>query len=799
MVHDLHRGDIVLIRDERWTVRRHHQRGAVAIVDVCGCDRSNRGVHARFLLPFEPVARLAAHPATQMVSRRRWQRLARQVLGTAVPGHDSLRALAAARIDLLPFQLEPALAVVGGAAARLLIADDVGLGKTVQAGLIAAETLERNGDAHVLIVCPASLRDQWSDELSNRFGLEPGRFDSTSLARCGSLPAGANPWAAQRLIVTSIDFIKRPEVLRALESLVWDLVVIDEAHGLAGRSERYAASAVLGERARTLVLLTATPHSGDEEAFRRLCTIGDIGHQFPLSVFRRRRQDVALPSSRRMQWLYVAPTPAERAMHRALSDYVRLVARQHLHSTAAARLAMVVLSRRGCSSAAALARSVERRLQLLDATGEAPLQAALPFDSGMAEDDEPLGELAAPGLGEPEDERMRLEAILALARDAQDRESKVHAIRRLLRRSTDRAIVFTEYRDTLDAIAGALQEFNCVLLHGALAASDRREVLRQFASGAARVLLATDAASEGLNLHERCRLVVNLELPWSPTRLEQRVGRVDRIGQTRRVHQILLVAAGTSEQSVVASHLRRRRTQAGLTLAAMRPHGRHRDEIAARILDGVAVSEMAGPPVLPDGVNVPDLRDRAMDEAARAGTARRLLSHTAGEVLPARPFASAIRAATRGCWVFRIAITATEDDLLCETLLGVWYLTTRRRFSTAGEAVSHLDLARRIVLDTIRGQPPVVARLESALNSSAAPAIAREQAIIDTLQRRRARLAGMLIQRALYDRRLERETAAQRDVLEEVLAQCRDRLEHLTRQRGPGRVVVEPAFAVTLR
>jgi hypothetical protein len=600
--------------------------------------------------------------------------------------------------------------------------------------------------------------------------------------------------------VTSVDFIKRPEVLRALESLVWDLVVIDEAHGLAGRSERFAASVVLGERARTLVLLTATPHSGDEDAFRRLCSIGDIAHQFPLSVFRRRRQDVALPLSRRTQWLHVAPTPAERAMHQTLADYVRLVARQRLHSTPAARLAMIVLYRRGCSSATALARSVERRLLLLATAGAVPFQPALPFNSDMAEDDEPVGELAAPGLAEPEDERTRLEAILALAREAQNRESKVHAIRRLLRRTNDRAIVFTEYRDTLDAVAAALPEFNCAVLHGALAATDRREVLHQFVSGAARVLLATDAASEGLNLHGRCRLVVNLELPWSPTRLEQRVGRVDRIGQTKRVHQILLVAAGTTEQSVVASHLQSRRAQADRTLGAMRPDLHDGREIAARILDGTAAPpDIAGPPVLPDGVVVPDLRDRAIEEAARATAARRLLPHRAAMVVPTRPFASAVRTARHGCWVFRISINGTEDDLLCETLLGAWYVTTRSRFATAREVVSHLDVSRRELLGAIRDEPPVVARLGAALHGSATAAIAREQAIIDTLEHRRARLAATLIQRALYDRRLERDTAAQRGVLEEALAHCRRRLEHLIRKRGPGLVVVEPAFAVIFR
>jgi superfamily II DNA or RNA helicase len=801
MLRYLRRGDVVRIRDERWTVHRHRQRSAVGIVEVCGCDRSNRGVRTSFLLPFEPFERLPSSGTTQVVSRRRWQHLAKQVLASALPEHDSLRTLTTALIDLLPFQLEPALAVARGAASRVLIADEVGLGKTVQASLIVAETLDRHGDARVLIVCPAPLREQWSDELTVRFGLEPARFDSATVSRSGSrVPPGGNPWAARRLIVTSLDYVKRPEILRALEGLIWDLVVIDEAHGLAGRSERFAASTLLGERARIVVLLTATPHSGDAEAFRRLCSIGDIRGQFPLAVFRRSRHDVALPSSRRTLWFDVRLTPAEQAMHQALADYARLVARQRLDSTAAARLAMIVLLRRGCSSAAALARSIERRLLLLS-LADAPFQPILPFDSGSTEDAEPAHELAAAGLARPEDERRMLQRILALAQDACGQESKVRAIRRLLLKTSERAIVFTEYRDTLDTLSTALAEFGCVVLHGALAAAERRDVLQRFVSGAVRVLLATDAASEGLNLHERCRLVVNLELPWTPLRLEQRVGRVDRIGQLERVHQVLLVAAGTAEQSVVAGHLRQRRSRADRTLAAMRPDWLDERDVAARVLDATnATIETAVAGLLPEGIFVADLRDRAQEEVARATAARRLVSSAAGDATAIRPFASALSdAPRRGCWVFKITLSA-DDELLCETLLGTWYGLSALRFTTARDLVGHLDISQRELLAIVKQRrPPLFARLAAAQGAAATAAMAREQAIVEELERRRARLAAASVQRALFDRRVERDTAARREVLNEALEQCRDRLLRLTGRLSADTVAIEPAFAVLLR
>jgi superfamily II DNA or RNA helicase len=802
MLRYLRRGDIVRIRDERWTVRRHHQHSGVGIVEVCGCGRSNRGVRTRFLLPFEPCERLPCQMTTQVVTRRRWRHLAKHVLACAVPEHDSLRTLTTARIDLLPFQLEPALAVVRGAASRILIADEVGLGKTVQAGLIVAETLERHGDARVLIICPAALRDQWSDELSVRFGLEPARFDSATAARSGSqVPPGLNPWAAQRLIVTSVDYIKRPEVLRALEGLVWDVVVIDEAHGLAGRSERLAAALALGERARLLVLLTATPHSGDDEAFLRLCGIGDIRRQFPLAVFRRSRHDVALASSRRTLWLHVMSTPAERAMHQALAAYARVVARQRLDSTAAARLAMIVLLRRGCSSAAALARSIERRLLLLS-VAEGPFQAILPLDSGTAEDAEPAHELAAAGLAQPEDERRMLQRILTLALDARGQESKVRAIRRLLLKTREQAIVFTEYRDTLDTLSAALAEFGCVVLHGALPTAERRDVLQQFVSGAARVLLATDAASEGLNLHERCRLVVNLELPWTPLRLEQRVGRVDRIGQLKRVHQILLVAAGTAEQSIVGAHVRQRRSRADRTLAAMRPDCFDERDIAARVLDGTnATIDTDVAAALPEGIFVANVAGRSLEEVERATAARRLVSGATAGASAFRPFASAASGVVRrGCWVFKVALSAGDDELLCETLLGTWYGLSALRFTTARDLVRHLDISQRELLAGIRQRrPPLFARLVAAERAAATAAMGRERAIVEELEDRRARLVAASVQRALFDRRMERDTAARREVLNEALEQCRDRLVRLTLRLSADTVAIEPAFAVILR
>ena len=544
-------GETVRIRDERWLVTRQTPGADASVLEVRGRDRSNRDARAAFLLPFELVERLGSDRSVRRVAPGRWKRHARAMLSEATPSWQSLRTPLRARISLLPFQLEPALAVTHGMAVRILIADEVGLGKTIQAALVIAEILERTHHGRALVVAPAALIDQWQAELGERFGLDAWHADSGSVARAGAAWGTANPWAGRPVTIASIDFIKRPEVMRSLEGLVWDAVIFDEAHGLSGRSDRALAAGALAGRARTVVLLTATPHSGDDRAFESLRGIGDLGDGFPLLTFRRTRRDLGFAISRRTSSLRVALSVGEREMHRTLEAYARRVRAERGPGADPAHLVMAVLARRACSSAWSLARSIERRIALL-ASDSAPAMAQLRLPLfELSADEEPGAELSAPGLDDRNEERRWLEHVLSLAVRAEPGESKLRVLTRLLRRVQEPAIVFTEYRDTLMRIASALQHLAPVTLHGGLTATERRDHLQAFQSGAARLLLATDAASEGLNLQQRCRLVINLELPWTPLRLEQRIGRVERIGQSRRVHAVHLLAADTAEESSV--------------------------------------------------------------------------------------------------------------------------------------------------------------------------------------------------------------------------------------------------------
>jgi superfamily II DNA or RNA helicase len=774
-------GDVVRMRGERWRIVRCVAHGGAATVEAAGCGPGNRAAGARFLLPFEPVDRLPASGTPRAVTPAKWRHIARHALAAAAPSWTSLRAAAHATLDVIPFQLEPALALVRGAGCRYLLADAVGLGKTVQAGLMIAETLARRPDARALVIAPAGLRDQWRAELRLRFGLEAAVLDAAGVARLAAqLPLDVNPWAVQQIAITSMDYVKRPETLRALEALTWDVMVFDEAHNLAGRSDRAAAASLLADRARALALLTATPHSGDDAAFARLCALGNPRGDDPLVVFRRSRADAALAGSRRSPLLRVRPTAPEAAMHTALMQYARRV---WTEGSDGARLVASVLARRACSSATSLARSVERRLALLGRDGmPGHVQPTLLYGDADADDGEPEGVLGLQGLCDPADERAHLEEVLRLAHLAGEAESKVATLKRLLSRIDEPAIVFTEYRDTLRRLAAALAVDGIVELHGGQTTRERAEALHRFTAGRAVLMLATDAGSEGLNLHRRCRLVINLELPWTPLRLEQRAGRVDRIGQARRVHVVHLVAAGTCEETTLARLVRRQDRSRGTLTAFETPLDER----------GVAESVLADRPLgwpredrrLPPGTIALDLGDEAAAEAAWIRQARALGREPV--VTDTRPVVTRVRRRSRratparGVWVFRLAFVDREGQLVWESLAAL-----------EGEVITPRGPTHPRLRDVLDPRHPALQRLVDvtaaarlgALQSSVDPGLRlfreREHAMIDALRARHARLSAPLVQRGLFDNRNDRLASAQAALLDRALTQSRDRLADL--------------------
>lgn len=791
-------GDIVRLRAQRWRVVARQDHPAETLLLVRGLDAGNRDQCATFIVSCERAQPVPRASGVAVVRIAKWRRIVRQELAGFQPV-DALRTAAEADLQINPYQLEPALAVVRGAASRLLIADDVGLGKTIQAALVIAEVLARVPDGRAIVVCPAGLREQWCHELQ-RFRLDVATMDASTVAQASWAAYGVNPWTTAAVVVTSIDYVKRPEVLRALEAIVWDVLVLDEVHALAGASERARAAAAIASRARTVVMLSATPHSGDAAAFSRLCGLGRLQSAQPPLLFRRNRVAVGLVSNRRTLWLHVTPTGAERRLHDSLLEYARLVWREHgASSSNGARLAMTVLLKRACSSASSLARSLERRLRLLlpvSAASEA--QLALPLGNRDDEEDsEPLLELAAPGLSDVESEKRHVERLIELAWRAAQNESKVRVLRRLLRRVQESVLVFTEYRDTLVHLAACLHEPDVLQLHGALTPRERQARLTAFNRGERRILLATDAVSEGLNLHHHCRLVVTAELPWTPLRLEQRVGRVDRIGQQRRVHAIHLVAGGTAEESTVE------RLQSRAAAAESVLGGSARDENVARAV-------LLGPPSrhaeVPDAMSAGgdlrtiDLRAAAVSEAERIALWRVLPTGTFTR-RDYRPVLSAGQpthgAPPRCYWLFRGSIVDSSGNHLWSVPMAISADVRRRRARKPAQIRELLNPDRPEVQQAaLDAHAAALASLTVAIHPWLLLALTREQEIADALTVRRSDLGP--VQGGLYDRRADREAQSQSAVLEDALLRCRDRMGHLAQLRVPARGVHALAFAVTL-
>jgi superfamily II DNA or RNA helicase len=556
-------GQIVEARGERWIVARRDAYDACTVVTLEGLG-SSAGRRLKLISPFDRL-RLLDTRRPHRRSRQQVLRVARSAIAAVRPV-DGLWAAAAARLRLLPYQLEPALAVLGGAT-RVLLADAVGLGKTVQAGLILAELRARSLVDRALVLTPAGLRHGWADELRDRFGLATAVIDQSALTAHSWLAAAdVNPWSCYDIVVASIDFVKRPDVLASLAAVPFDLLIADEAHHLTPGSDRGAAVEALSLRTPWVILASATPHSGDEPAFAYLQSLGARNDR--LAVFRRTRADAGLPQLRRNCLLPVAPTQEEALMFGTLDRYTQAIWRASEAGDSTARLVATTLRRRAASSATALLRTLTRRRALLGEHVEPqPLQPSLPWDeSEQADEDVSDVLLAVRGLDDLAEEQRLLDQLIELARSAVSRPSKIHRVNRIRACVRQPMVIFTEYRDTLDALVAALEPSGApVVIHGGLPVELRRASIERFTRGGVDVLVATDAAGEGLNLQHRCRLVVNMELPWNPLRLEQRIGRVDRIGQTRRVHAVHLFHRDTVEDAVLAQ-LERRRLRAAAAL-----------------------------------------------------------------------------------------------------------------------------------------------------------------------------------------------------------------------------------------
>jgi superfamily II DNA or RNA helicase len=761
-------GASVTVRGRRWRVEATVPHADCRELHLAGAAPSDRRV---LLWPFDRPVAADPRPRLRCVRLRAWAAAVAAARANAVDPLTPRARVAAA--DILPYQLSPAVAVAEGAS-RVLLADEVGLGKTIQAGWIIADLFARDRAVRVLVAVPAGLRRQWAQELSTFFDIDTIGVDARWLrATVADIPADVSPWAPPGVYLGSMDFLKRPDVAASLDAQIWDLLVVDEAHTATSPTERHAALAEVAARARRIVTITATPYSGDTASFASLITLGaSAGEPDPL-MFRRSREDVGDPRRRRHRFAAVRITRAEWRLQRLLERYSRNVWREAPGDVEGARLAVTILRKRALSSPAAAARSLERRLALLLSREMAvvPRQLSLFDDEDVLDDDLPQAALAAPGLADAAQEQRWLTTLVEAAHGAVTIDSKERCLQRLLTRvRAESVIVFTEYRDTLLQLAAGLPP--SLQLHGGLTTTERAEVQARF-NETGGLLLATDAAAEGLNLQRRCRLVVNYELPWNPARLEQRIGRVDRIGQQRAVHAITLVARDTAEDLVIAN-LSRRLARVVATLG-------ERDRLGAFLTDARTAGLVIGdtstdlPGAAAEVAAAPVSRQPAVSAAAHAAADQLRLARTVQPGAGHAPSASSdllvsnLRASSLlragVVLVMRCTARSEEGDVAAHRVVALHASgnppkppTPAAARAMAATAIASFPDTRQVVSDL----PSWFEDVQRIHHASIDRRVARERAL---LHRPAARLS---VQRGLFDRRAlraaEEVSGAERDI-----------------------------------
>jgi len=557
------------------------------------------------------------HESTTSVDAEKLRLLIESTRIRLAYAHDKQFAVSLSGIRTLPHQIEAVYqTMLPQPRLRFLLADDPGAGKTIMAGLLVKELKLREAIERVLILCPAPLTIQWQDEMLRWFG-EP--FDIIFSAV--DQQQLTNPWQRSSQIISSIDYAKQEDVRERVWQQSWDLVIIDEAHKCSARTassgqgrepkvattKRYDLAFHLTSQADHILLLTATPHHGDEDKFAHFLRLIDpdlfpephrlwnqassirknifrLGKDSPWSL-RRLKEDLKdvngerLFPDRHTKTVTFCLNSDEYRLYKSVTAYINeFIPQQTGQRRSSAALTRTVLQRRLVSSTCAIHESIKRRLKkqeelfeelegltpALRAKRLAVLQGKLP-DAEQDEDD--LDEVARDQLTDEYTAALELEQLRAeistlkeleeQARKVRENanDSKLTALEKCLgeaqfielKDGRGKLLVFTEHRDTLGYIRSHLERwgYSTCEIHGGMNPHERKRAQEIFRTSA-QICVATEAAGEGINL-QFCHLMINYDMPWNPTRLEQRLGRIHRIGQERDVYAFNFVATDSED------------------------------------------------------------------------------------------------------------------------------------------------------------------------------------------------------------------------------------------------------------
>lgn len=568
-------GSRVVIRDEEWLIRRIDPASDGGWLLTCdGISELVRSQSALFLTKLEDEIEVLDPEKTELVpdttpaynaSILYLESLRRR----NVPNDDKVHLGHRGVMNLVPYQLDPALQALRQPRSRILIADAVGLGKTLEAGVLTTELIQRGRGKRILVVTQKAMLTQFQKEWWSRFSIPLVRLDSVGLARVRNrIPANHNPFNYFDRSIISIDTLKSNlEYRNYLENAWWDIIVIDECHNVAARagetglSRRARLAKLLATRSDTLILLSATPHDGSARSFASLMSlldptaISDPDDYTPDDfrnkglVIRRFKKDIRDQVSADFQERITTclRTPAssqEEAVYRALLEIPFTQGGQH-KAGKQQELQRIAMQKALFSSPAAALESTCKRIALLKNKGG----QTTPDESAEIECLQVFEDRLHPIVGDPL--ASQFSKYQRLRQHIQSAEFSWQ-----LNDASDRLVIFSERIETLrwlreHLIADLKLKANqIVVLHGQMADTEQQELVERFGrlDDPLRILLCSDVASEGLNLHYFCHRLVHFDLPWSLMVFQQRNGRVDRYGQKHQPHIVYLFTETTNDR-----------------------------------------------------------------------------------------------------------------------------------------------------------------------------------------------------------------------------------------------------------
>uniref|UniRef100_E6VP55 Helicase domain protein n=1 Tax=Rhodopseudomonas palustris (strain DX-1) TaxID=652103 RepID=E6VP55_RHOPX len=653
-------GDLVRARGREWVALPSPQGGILALRPLTGSENDTVILDPELeILPVEPARfDLPADAATTVQSKAAL--LADAMRLTLRRGAGPFRSAAQLAFEPRTYQLVPLLMALRLQVPRLLIADDVGIGKTIEAGLILRELMDRGEAEAFSVLCPPHLVEQWVGELKARFGIEAVAVTSGTASRLErGLPLAQTLFDAYPFTVVSLDYIKAEKRREGFARACPDLVIVDEAHACVGthkgRQQRFELlSGLARDPERRMILLTATPHSGDEEAFGRLLSLVEpsfTSMNFEDARYRerlarhfvqRRRidlvsgdwdEDRAFPKHETTEFPYRLSQP-HLEFHEAVLDYC-----------------LGIVSRAGTGQR-------ERRLAfwgtlaLMRCVGSSPAAALSSLRNRMSSESDRLEPQIYDEDGDDED-TVDIEpsttfdadpALLALVKHVEELVRKpdpkltalVDALMPLVKKGVN-PVVFCRYLATAEHVRDGLREaFPKLIVEsvtGVLTPDERRDRVADMAPAdeekpVQRILVATDCLSEGINLQQLFDTVVHYDLSWNPTRHQQREGRVDRFGQPAElVRSIMMFSPDSAIDGAVLDVILRKaeeiRKATGVTVPLPDERGPVTDALMASVmLRRGAPRQLTLDLRLGDGVKVMEARWRDASENEKKSRAR---------------------------------------------------------------------------------------------------------------------------------------------------------------------------------